>query len=293
MLKNHFFPWIALTVMTIAAMPGQTAGQAFQKAPAGVEAALREKVMSFFNLQKEGKFRQSESGVCADSRDAYYDSDKRRWSSVEITKITFGKNFEEAMVLMALGTELRHQGNRTPAIYPMNSAWRLEAGAWCYYIPPPSKTETITPWGVMRPTDADKGQTKPQIPQIPANASSAMASIYKQIHISKRELRVKGYEASTDQLEIASELQGRLQLGVSGVAPAGLQWSFSKSELGPGEKSVFSLKYNPPDNSPKSTMQISLLLEPFGARVPVTIIFDIPEDVKKSLPPAVQLPQKQ
>ncbi len=292
MLKFRRLPLIVLGLILSAAAQGQSAGQAFQKAPAGVEEALREKVTAFFTMQKEGKFRQSESLVCADSKDTYYDSDKRRWSSVEINKITFEKNFEEAKVLMALGTELRHQGNRTPAIYPMNSTWHLEAGTWCYYITPPNKAETVTPWGVMRQTENAAGQPTPQIPQIPADASSAMAGIYKQIHISKRELRVKGYEKSADQLEIASELQGKLMLGVAGIAPPGLRWNFTKTELGPGEKSVFSVQYDPPDKSPKSTMYINLMLEPFGAKVPVTIVFDIPEDVKKNLPPAVQQQQK-
>lgn len=264
----------------------QSAADAFRKAPAGVEDALRGQVTAFFGLHKEGKFRQAEAMVCADSKDAYYDSDKRRWTSIEIVKVAFEEDYQSAKVLVALGTEMSQRGTRVPAIFPFNSMWKVDAGKWCHYIPPPSKGETITPFGTMKQTEGAGGQAV--IPNFPASPQAAAAQILSNVRFSKRELKVKGYEASSDELEVYNGLQGGLQLAVYGTGRPGLNWHLTSGSLKHGERATLKLTYDPPDKSPKDGMEIKVVLEPLGVEVPIAIVFDIPESVKRQLPPAAR-----
>jgi hypothetical protein len=286
MLKTRFR--VVLTTLAVACgcANAQSAAEAFQKAPAGVEDALRERVTAFYSLHKEGKFRQAEAMVCEESRDTYYDSDKRRWTSVEIIRVTFEKDFQAAKVLVALGTEMSQRGTRVPAIFPFNGTWRLEGGKWCHYLPPPSKGETVTPFGIMKQTEGGKGQAA--IPAMPPSPQAAAAQILSSIRFSKRQLKVKGYEPSSDELEIFNGLPGALQLGVYGAGRPGLNWQLTAGTLKSGERAQLKLTYNPPDKSPKAGMEIKVVLEPLGVEVPIEILFDIPESVKQQLPPAVR-----
>jgi hypothetical protein len=281
---------VAAITICAALMPecisAQSAADAFKKAPAGVEEALRGRVSGYFTLQKEGKFRQAEAFVCDESRDTYYDSDKRRWTSLEIVRVTFEKEYQEAKVLVALGTEMTQRGSRVPAIFPMNSWWKSQAGQWCLYIPPPNKEQTLTPFGIMKQTEAGEGQKAG--PRVPVSPQQAVEQILSSIRFSKRELKVKGYEKSSDELEVLNQMPGTLQVGVIGVAPPGMKWQLTKSELKQGERAIFKVEYEPADQSPKSTREIKILLEPLGFQVPVKILFDIPESVKQQLPPAVR-----
>jgi len=286
MLIRQITVLLLAAAMCPVALQAQSAAQAFQKAPAGVEEALRERVKAFYALQKEGKFRQSEPMLCEDSKDVYYDSDKRRWTSVEIVRVTFENDFQEAKVLVALGTEMQQRGQRVPATFPFNASWKLQSGQWCHHIPPPNKEKTITPFGIMQQTEGAAGAK--QAPVIPPSPQAAMASILSSIKFSKRELKVKGYEKSSDELEIYNGMPGPMQVGVNGVAIPGLKWHLTKSDLQGGERTLLKLDYEPPDKSPKSTMKIVVILEPLGLQGPVNIVFDIPESVKQQLPPAVR-----
>ncbi len=286
MLNPRIPAFLTILALACGCARAQSAAEAFQKAPAGVEDALRERVTAFFALHKEGKFRQAEAMVCEDSKDTYYDADKRRWTSVEIIRVTFEKDYQEAKVLVALGTEMSQRGTRVPAIFPFNSIWKVQGGQWCHYLPPPNKGETVTPFGMMKQTEGAAGQTS--IPPMPASAQAAAAQILSSIRFSKRELKVKGYEPSSDEIEIFNGLPGTLQLAVYGAGRPGLNWHLTSGVLKTGERSMLKLTYTPPDKSPKSGMEIKLVLEPLGVEVPISIVFDIPESVKQQLPPAIR-----
>jgi len=261
----------------------QNAGALFNRPPAGVEDALRERLNKFYGLQSEGKFRQSEVYVCEDSRDAFYDSDKRRWSSVEIIKIVFEDQFKVAKATVALGTELRTRAGKIPAKYPYTSHWHLEKEQWCFHIPPPSKEETVTPFGVMRQTEGGSATATAAQPPRP----DAM-SVLNSVKLSKVDLRVKGFEKSFDELEIYNSMPGELRLDVQTAQLPGLTWKLGKKVLGAGERTTLRVDYAPADKSPKPQFTFQLLMEPIGQSQPITITFDIPEEVKKQLPPELR-----
>src|SRR5450759_4659419 len=114
--------WSNLTAQTLASR--------LNKPPAGVEEALRARVTRFFALQSEGKFRQGESFVCEDSKDAYYDSFKSKWTSVAVISMTWEDSFQTGKVLMSLGTEMKTLGGTIPAKYPMTTIWKVQNDNW-------------------------------------------------------------------------------------------------------------------------------------------------------------------
>lgn len=286
MLKTRFPVLLTSLALACGNANAQSAAEAFQKAPAGVEDALRERVNAFYSLHKEGKFRQAEPMVCEESKDTYYDADKRRWTSVEIIRITFEKDFQEAKVLVALGTEMSQRGTRVPAIFPFNGTWKLEGGKWCHYLPPPNKGETITPFGIMKQTEGGKEQTA--IPAMPPSPEAAAAQILSSIRFSKRQLKVKADEESSDEIEIFNGLPGSLQLAVYSPSLPGLNWQLSAGTLKGGERAILKLMYNPPNKSPKPKAEIKVTLEPMGIEIPIEIVFDAPAGVKQQLPSSLR-----
>jgi len=272
--------------LLVPVLPVLPQASALDRPPAGQEDALRERVMTFYTLHKEGKFRQAETYVCADSKDAYYDAEKRRWRSVQINQIVYENDFKTAKVLVALGTEMRTRGNVIPALYPYNSIWHLENNEWCHHLPPPAKAETITPFGIMKSTPVrpeDEGKPRPPIVGMPPlDNPEAVLNLVK---LSKRQMLVKGYEASSDQIEIENGMPGELNLDVQGPRIETVQWSLSKKRLASGEHAIFKVTHEPTDKSIKPDLVLRLVIDPIGQVIPVRVVFDVPAELKKQLPP--------
>ncbi len=237
------------------------------------------RVKDFYALHMEGKFRQAEAYVCADSKDAYYDSDKRRWQSAEILRINFEKDFKSATVVVTLGSEMRTRVGAIAATFPMAGSWKLEDNLWCHHVPPPSAATVATPFGPMRQTGTDKGVSAAEAPVRPDPFS--LISAFK---VSKREFLLKGYDNSSDQADIYNGMPGQVRLDLQTAELPGLKMELSKKTLEAGEHATLKLTYSPPDKSPKPLFTIRLLVEPLGAEIPMRVVFDIPEDGKKQLP---------
>ena len=268
--KFHVF--LAVFPLLMPAVPAQTLASRLNKAPAGVEEALRERVTNFFGLQSEGKFRQAESYVCEESKDAYYDSPKNKWTSVAILSVTWEDSFQTAKFLMSLGTEMKTLAGAIPAKYPMTAIWKLQNNNWCYFIPPADATKMPSPFGPMTPgPPAPDGSVATN-----RKAPPTSSDIAKMVVITKAELHVKADEESTDSLEIINGLPGSLGLEIHAPEMPGLKWSLSKTSLKEREKSVLTVVYKPVDKSKKTPFNLNLVVEPFGGIKAIPVIFESP-----------------
>lgn len=272
-------PAVLMALAVALPIAAQDAGATFNRPPAGVEESVRARVKEFYGYQSAGKFRQAEIFVCADSKDAYYDSDKRKWTSADILKMSFDKEFKTATVVVTLGAEMRTRVGVVPAKFPVATTWLRDGDSWCYHIIPPDKAVTPSPWGSMQQTAADKGLSPTEAPVRPDPQSLIQA-----FKVSKREFLLKGYEDSSDQVDIYNGMPGQVRLDVSAAETKGLKWELTKKVLESGEHASLKLTYAPPDKSPKPFFTLNLLVEPLGAVIPMKVTFDIPEDVKKQLP---------
>ena len=128
----------------------QSPTDVFDKAPPEVEKALRERAAIFFQAHVDGKFRQAEKVIHADSQDDYYNSEKQRLINFEISKITYSDKFTKAVVIADV--ELDWVTARTGKIRvkpPMKTVWKLDEGQWWWYAP--TRTKWETPFGEMKP----------------------------------------------------------------------------------------------------------------------------------------------
>jgi hypothetical protein len=265
---------------------GQSAADRLSRAPAGVEEALRARVKQFYDLQLEGKFRQSESCVCEDSKDRYYTAEKPRWRAVEIEKLNWEQDYSRAVVIIVVSTDLVTRFGKMASKVPMTSLWRSEGGNWCYYMNAPGTAPVETPFGVSKPIANEKTT---EVVYEPRRVTAE--DVVGAVKISKRQLVLKGYENSTAELEIKNGLPGPVQMEVRMPELAGLKWDASQKEIRAGITAYLRLYYSPPDKGPKEPFEFQLALEPIGQVIPVKVIFDIPEDVKKQLPASLR-PEK-
>jgi hypothetical protein len=93
-----------LLILSAVAALAQTPEPA---APPEVEQALRARVTQFYELQKEGKFRQTEQYVAEDTKDLYYAMAKTGCISFELGKISYSDDFTKATVIVRCERELR------------------------------------------------------------------------------------------------------------------------------------------------------------------------------------------
>src|SRR5262245_42218997 len=138
--------WILTAFVSCAVMVAQTKPtDVFEKAPPQVDNALRERVAKFFQAHIEGKFRQAEAVIAEGSKDFYYNTEKQRYLGFEIVRINYSENFSKATVVTNVEVEWRSPRIGMMRVKPpMTSLWKVENGAWCWYVVP--QKEWDTPW---------------------------------------------------------------------------------------------------------------------------------------------------
>jgi hypothetical protein len=255
---------------------GQTA-ELFTKAPPHLDEALRANVSKFFQSHVDGKYRAAEEVVAPDSRDYFYESEKRRYKSFEIVKIDYSDNFTKATVVTALGVEWRTPRlGKIDVTVPATSMWKQVDDKWCWYVE--LKKEWETPFGTMSP-----GPDNNNNPIMAAFRGVTPEQVLNQVQISRRDLKLSSYEASTDSTEVVSKLPGEVELRLDVPAIRGLEAKLDKTKLKNGEKAEITFRYAPDTTDAKSTITATLHVSPTGQVFPIRITFAIPPEVEKAV----------
>lgn len=275
---------IFLAALLTTALSAQST-DLFSKAPPDVDAALRAKVTEFYNMQMEGKFRAAEKLVCEDSKDAYFDAAKRKYKSFEMIKVSYDAGFQSAIVVSKLESDFFTRQGPMNWVFPWTTHWRIEVGTWCHYFPP-KPTEVQTPFGVSKSAGQPKDPSFLGTPTaMAADPKQVMDQIARQVVLSSTKMKLKGYEASTDGIEIRNGTSGPLEVSFTGHEFPGLKITVDPATIPAGGKGRVKAEYEPKDISAKPTYNFMVMIEPVAYKVPVTIIFDLQEEVKKALPP--------
>jgi hypothetical protein len=250
---------------------GQAPSNLLTKAPPDVDSALRERVMQFYNFQIEGKFRAAEALVCEDSRDAYYNTDKRQWKNASIVGVKYGEDFRTAKVTTALGTEFVSRGGRAPVVYPLSGDWRVENGAWCLAIPPIARGELVTPFGLMHPgATASAGEPAPAPPKGPRMTPEALLN---GVRLNRNEVTLDSAKEKADEIEITNTLDGVVELRADSAPLKGLAYRLSKGRLVKGDVAKLTVAYAPTATPPPAKITVRIHVDPFGQTIPVTVRF--------------------
>ena len=262
-MKHCRFAQAAVFLLSLPLLPQSVTSSGFSRPPAGVDEALRERIRQFYELEQQGRFRQAEALVCEESRDRYYDMEKRRWTSVELIDIVYEDNFSKARVAMALGTQMNTFSGPIPVKAPLTSLWRFEKDSWCRYIPEPSRDGVATPFGTMRPAPADgsnsAGTPFQSAPRMPSSAEELQAMV----RLSRTAVTLP-LSGGAEEVEIQNAMP----------AVTGLQASLSSPAIKAGEKAVLKLTYTPQgQGAPPPNCTVRLVAEPIGAEKFVRVEF--------------------
>ena len=171
MLRFTLIPWCAVVCL---AQPAKEP----PKPPADVDAALRARVLEFFQYHVTGEFRKAEALVAEDSKDLFYNRNKPRYIKVvDIARIDYEPDFQKAVAIVnVVSPQLIPGWDEGPPTLPIPTNWKLENGKWCWYLEPESLLRT--PFGAISlNTAAAAAQTAPgQLPPgfLPNNPSPAL-----------------------------------------------------------------------------------------------------------------------
>lgn len=277
-LMNRGFAALALLAMPALA---QAPPSLPVKAPAELEAAVRQRAEEFYQLQMDGKFRAGEKYVCESSQDTYYSAEKRKWLSKEFVKVEFGPDYKTAILSMRLGMEaVMPPAGRVTLKSVVRSNWKLEGDSWCYEIPKEEYGPRDTPFGKMssKPDDPSKQGESPAVAKVQEGA------VMRAVSVSKRELRVKGHEASSDQVEFMNGLPGEVELQVTPPSMQGLEVRLSPTKLLSKQKATLTVRYKPPTKTAKATSEVIVRVVPTGQTFRLRLYFDVPAEFLKQVP---------
>jgi hypothetical protein len=274
----HRFVTLSLMAMLSSGLWAQEQPNLFQSAPPEVEQALRQRVGEFYKLLEEGRFRQTDAYLAEDAKDVYYEQEKKRIRGHEIIRVNWSDNFQKAVVVTVIQTEVVMRGVVTPMGAPLASRWKLENGKWVLYF------DTVagkpTPFGPMK---AGPNQTKGLSPEEMLKNPEV---IFNQIKVEKDLVLLKSFAQSEDSIRVVNGMPGGVRvLFVPDQVIKGFTYKVEPQDIGSGQEAKILFQYDPgKDLSAKPTLTGRIRIEPFNKSYGVVIRFDVPEEIKKQLP---------
>lgn len=256
---------VAVLACAFAAAP-LPAQDLFKQAPPEVEKALRQRLDEFYTLMKEGRFRAADAYIAEDSKDSFYEQEKKKIKGHEIIRINWDDNFQRAEVVVAVETEFQIRGMTIPAKAPTQARWKIENNNWFHYFD--SSKAKKTPFGTMAPgPNNTKGMDPEEMLRDPR-------IIFNQIKIEKEEARLKSYEASTDSIKVINGLQGGIRVSfLPDMTIPGFSYKVENEEIGAGGEATVVFSIAPKDRTAKPTITGRIRVEPFERAYPIRVVF--------------------
>jgi len=208
------------------------------KPPAAVDAALRARVMEFFNLHVSGQFRKAEELVAEDTKDFFYTHNKPKYLGCEITRTDFSANFTKANALLICEQYVMMPGfSDRPMKIPTPSTWKLENGKWVWYVD--QEALRNTPWGKMTagafPDRNAPVTAGPSLGNIPTTAEF----LFTQIRLDKDAVSLKAGESA--EVTIRNTAPGPMSLSLPGTLSQ-VEAKLDTSTLPAGGKATLTLR---------------------------------------------------
>jgi hypothetical protein len=255
---------LRLTLLAMLACAAWAQGDnPFNRPPAEVDKALRARIMEFFQYHVTGEYRKAEALVAEDTKDYFYDHNKPKYMSVEISKIEYFDNFTKAKAIVLCEQRINNPafGNRTFKV-PTPSSWKLEKGQWYWWVEP--ENMNLTPFGRMTPgpeVAGTKAAAAPTMPNIPSTGDF----LFDQVKLDKKQLTVPA--GRSEVVTIHNTAPGVMNISVI-QAPQGIEAKLSKSSLNSDEKATLTVTSG---KEPQSG-ELHLQVEPIGQKIVIPIV---------------------
>jgi hypothetical protein len=260
---------------------------AFAQTPATpapeVDSALRSRVTEFFQDLEDSKFIEAFDLVADDTRNFYFNSEKKPLKDFKIVDVKYDPGFAKATVTLDVKREWTFsvQAARAPQVIaevPMVTIWKLEKGKWVWSNEP-RPDQPVTPMG---PSDVQLIHRQPDgtVAGLPAHITdevlnAAKQKILGQSSVDKREVTLSASQASSDKVTFHNGQQGSIRLELSSAPVAGLTVQLDKSDLNAGDDAALRISYDPRSGQAaagKSAL-IRLMVVPFNQVYDVTVSF--------------------
>jgi hypothetical protein len=271
-----------MIVLFSCLMPCLSAGQdpkdLFEKAPPDVDEALRGRITKFYHSFVDGKYHDAYDMVAEDSKDTFLGSDKYTCTKVEIVKINYSENFTRATTLVSCASEFVARGNKFPTNIPITGFWKVEGGKWCWYTVP--RTQGTSPFGTLRSAPGGPPQAEPVVPEHPLPKMPDLKEILSMVKLDKYQVQLSSFEPGSDQVVVTNDMPGQLTLSIEPPSMPGLEVQAERTVLKPHESSKVTFQFKPSNKRAKEAIDVSLLVEPLRAKIPIHVVFANPPERK-------------
>lgn len=208
----------------------------FDRPPADVDKALRERIANFYQLEVDGQYRKAEALVAEDTRDYFYNSAKPKYIKCELAKISYTAGYKQATATVSCERWVNYPGfTDRPLRLPVTSTWKVENGEWFWYKDPEALRRT--PFGVLSPPA--EGEAKPSgEPAAPLEIPMTVDFALNKVKAETASLAVK--PGASAQANFSNTALGMMTLVAAG-APAGVVIKPERLDVKPAEKGVFTV----------------------------------------------------
>ncbi len=243
----------------------------FQKAPPGVEEALRARVSEYYTYFQQSKFRQAEALVTEESKDAFYIMNKARHMGFSVRGVTFSDDVKSARVLVTLMMIMPMMGSK-PLPFPVSTQWKLVDGEWYAYIPTSRPGDVVpTPFGPKTLVEPDFTTRTP----VETAPRPDLKSVGRMYHIDRNALVFPASAAEPVQEAISIENRSRGELTVRPISREikGLKIELTPESIQAGEEGLLTFTYEPAIRQLRRNLRLQFVVEPIAQRFAIKVNF--------------------
>ena len=266
--------WLGLACVAAVSF-GQTGSDLFERAPAGIDEALRARITQFYQFYVDGKFRAAEALVAEDSKDAFFVMEKTRYRGFQILKINYSDDFTRATVAVACDTELVMPVGVFPVKMPVSSKWKLEGGQWMWYTVPPEKG-LPTPIGINVPAGSKEEAAAPARTAVPLGMPTGpvdLESVSRMIRVDRQRVTFNPSAAGEQRVVVTNGMPGGVSLTLEPAKLEGFELSFDRTRLVQGQSATLSIRYQPSPDLKPAAATVNVIVAPVLKTIPVQIRF--------------------
>jgi len=270
--------YVVLGLALAPVLLAQSGRELFEQAPPHIDQALRARIDLFYQSHVDGKFRQADTVVHEDSKDAFFVAHKEQYKGFEILRIIYSEDFTEARAVIGLKTDFVMMGFGSQEVtVPITSFWKWDEGEWWWYAPRPGDG-VETAFGTMRAGDASQTEeVRNQIANI--DFASAEKQIMSSVKLDKAEATLSSHEPSSDEIVVTNGMPGQISLRLRSESVQGYEASLDRETLAAGEQAKITFRINPSDRAQKPSLSAEVTVLPANYVIPITVRFlPPPED---------------
>jgi len=276
----------AVSLLLLSSLALSVQGQAptdiFEKAPPGVEDALRARVNGFYQTWVDGKFRLGEKYVAENAQEFYYGMQKQKFGGCEILRIKWERDFNDAIVTVSCKGKWNISGKEMDSTLAHTDFWSLEKEEWVWTLKQPKVVQT--PFGTSDFSNIQRSQDlfNPQT-GLPKDFNAVGQAIINQVAVDKLQLELSSFEKSSGVVTVKNGLNGYVDVRAdANPAIPGLTLTFDRTKIPANSEAKLTISYDPGTNkSAKPGLTVLVTVEPMNKPFPIQVTFAIPEELQK------------